>query len=331
MCYRSTVSFPTATHFLPFQRRLQGVTPKKPNNTIIMITPSFLIRRLTLLLPLVTMLQVLADPSDQLTLFSDYGVNKSPENAATYKKAGATMITVHTSSFLVPDKANEEYTKILEKAKGSVLPIFASNSFIRPKHLRCVGPEANHDEVLVWAETVFRRIQQAGGKMVIFGSGGSRRLPKGWPVEKANTQFVALLIKMAPIAQKYGVTVALEQLNSKECNYINRISEAAAILRAVDHPNVRLLADLYHMVSDGDTPEDLKKAVDLVVHVEIAEKKGRTFPGVNGDDFRPFFRVLRDAGYRAGVSIEGRGSDAQLAPAIAEIKKQAADVMAEKR
>ncbi len=55
--------------------------------------------------------------------------------------------------------------------------------------------------------------------MVIFGSGGSRKLRDGWPVEKANVQFVALLKKMGPIAQKYGVTVALEQLNSGECNY----------------------------------------------------------------------------------------------------------------
>jgi sugar phosphate isomerase/epimerase len=98
----------------------------------------------------------------------------------------------------------------------------------------------------------------------------------------------------------------------------------------VDDPNVRLLADLYHMAKEGDTPADLKAAVDLLVHVEIAEKEGRTYPGVKGDDFRPFFRVLRDAGYAGAVSIEGRGKPEQLATAIQEIKKQAADVMAEK-
>lgn len=278
----------------------------------------------------IPLLPLSAEPSEPAALFNNYGVNKAPGNAKFYQQAGATMLTVNTSKFLVPEQTAEAFAKILDEAKDSPLPIFASNSFIRPKHLKCTGPKANHDEVLVWAETVFNRLQKAGGGMVIFGSGGSRHLPKDWPVAKGNEQFIALLKKMGPLARKYGVTVAVEQLNSRECNFITRIGEAEAILRAVDHPNVRLLADLYHMAMEGDTPEDLKKAVDLVVHVEIAEKEGRTYPGVQGDDFRPFFRVLRDAGYAGGISIEGRGKDDQLPAAIAEIKKQAAEVAAEK-
>ena len=60
-------------------------------------------------------------------------------------------------------------------------------------------------------------------------------------------------------------------------------------------------------------------------HVEIAEKEDRTFPGVKGDDFRPFFRVLREAGYQGAISIEGKGTDDQLGPAFREIAKQAAE------
>lgn len=280
-------------------------------------------------LALITTNLVSADPANQKELFNNYGVNQSVESSAAAKAAGATIITIATDS-LAPADSEEKVSKKLETYKASALPILACNSFIRPKHLRCVGEEANHDEVLKWAEVVFSRIQKVNGKMVIFGSGGSRALKNGWPKEKADLQFVELLKKMGPIAQKYGVTVALEQLNSGECNYINTISEAAAILRAVDHPNVRLLADLYHMAKEGDTPEDLKAAADLLVHVEIAEKNGRTYPGIKGDDFRPFLRVLRDAGYKGAVSIEGSGKPEQLAPAIQEIKKQAADVMAEK-
>ena len=103
---------------------------------------------------------------------------------------------------------------------------------------------------------------------------------------------------MAPLAEAHGITVAIEQLRAEECNYINHIGEGAALIRAAGHPNIRLLADLYHMAVMGDTPADLKAAMDVAVHVEIAEKNGRTVPGVNGDDFRPFFRVLREANYQ---------------------------------
>ncbi len=262
-------------------------------------------------------------------LFSGYGVNQSTDYAASAKAAGATCITIRTDA-LIPSENEAAFAEKREKLKSSTLPIIASNNFLAQQNLRCVGKDANHDEIIKWAEIVFSRIKQINGTMIIFGSGGSRQLRDGWTKEQADVQFVNLLKKMGPIAQKHGIIIALEQLNSKECNYINTITEAATIIRSTDHPNIRLLADLYHMAKEGDTPEDLKKAADLLVYVEIAEKNGRSYPGVAGDDFKPFFRVLRDAKYTGAIGIEGNGKPEQLAPAITTIKKQAAEVLAEK-
>ena len=75
----------------------------------------------------------------------------------------------------------------------------------------------------------------------------------------------------------------------------------------------------------GMVYHDLKAAMDVVVHIEIAEKEGRTVPGVSGDDFRPFFRVLREVNYQGAISIEGKGTNEQMAPAFATIAKQAAE------
>lgn len=267
-----------------------------------------------------------ADSAPPAPLFSAMGIAAPMKRSAELKAAGAQFLTENTSGFLVPDQSDEVFAKSLEKLKASALPVLACNGFIRPKHLRCVGGEANHDQVLEWAETSFRRLKQAGGKFIVFGSSGARRLPDGWTREKADVQFVALLKRMGPLAEKHGVTVVLEQLRAKECNYINRIGEAAALIREVNHPNVRVLADLYHMARGGDSPADLKAAMDVVVHIEIAEKEERTVPGVKGDDFRPYFRVLREAGYHGAISIEGRGDEGQIALAFAEIARQAADV-----
>jgi sugar phosphate isomerase/epimerase len=258
-------------------------------------------------------------------LFSAMGMSGSLDRAAALKAHGAEFLTVGTSDLLAPDQPDEVFGKNLIKLKESPLPVLACNSFIRPKHLRCVGAEANHDQVLEWSDIAFHRLQQAGGKFMVFGSGGSRALRDDWPKDKADAQFIALLKRMGPLAEKHGVTVVLEQLRAAECNYINRIGEAAALIRAAAHPNIRLLADLYHMAQMGDTPADLKAAMDVVVHVEIAEKAERTYPGVAGDDFRPFFRVLREAGYHGAVSIEGKGTEDQVAAAFKEIAKQAAE------
>jgi len=259
-------------------------------------------------------------------LFSAIGIAAKLDMAALLKAAGAEFLTVGVGDLLVPDKPEAEFEKKKAEFATAGLPVLACNSFIRPAHLRCVGPEANHDLVLDWAETTFSRLKLVGGKFIVFGSSGARRIPDGWTKEKADQQFVALLKRMGPLAEAHGITVTLEQLRAKECNYINRIGHAAALIRATGHPNIRLLADLFHMASMGDTPADLKAAMDVVVHIEIAEKNGRTVPGVEGDDFRPFFRILREARYHGAISIEGLWTAEQIGPAFVEIAKQAAEV-----
>lgn len=259
-------------------------------------------------------------------LFSAVGIAAPMDRAAELKSAGLDFLTLSTGDFLVPDQPDEVFAANLAKLKAAPLPVLACNGFIRPAHLRCVGPQANHDLVLEWAGTAFRRLKQAGGRFIVFGSAGARKVPDGWPRDKAEAQFVALLKRMGPLAEKHGVTVTVEQLRAEECNFITRLGEGADLIRRAAHPNVRLLADLYHMAVMGDTPDDLKAAMDVVAHMEIAEKENRTYPAVAGDDFRTYFRVLRQAGYKGAISIEGKGTPEQVAPAIREIHRQAAEV-----
>ena len=259
-------------------------------------------------------------------LFSAMGIAAPLNKAAELKAAGADFLTLGVGDFLVPDKQDDVFEKNLEKLKTSPLPVLACNGFIRPANLHCVGPEANHNLIVKWADITFRRMKKANGKFIVFGSGGSRQVPDGWPKEKANEQFVALLKLLGPLAEAQGITVTVEQLRAQECNFINHIGEGAALIRAAGHPNVRMLADLYHMACGGDTPADLKAAMDVVVHVEIAEKQGRTVPGVSGDDFRPYFQVLRETGYQGALNIEAKWEIAQLGPAFKDIAKQAGDV-----
>lgn len=265
-------------------------------------------------------------PAHGNKLFSSMGIATKLDKAALVKAAGAEFLTLGVDELLIPNKSEAEFENNLAALAAAQLSALACNGFIRPAHLRCVGPGANHDLILEWSETTFRRMKKSGGKFIVFGSGKSRQIPEGWTKEKADAQFIALLKRMGPLAEAQGITVTVEQLQASECNYINRIGEAATIIRAAGHPNIRLLADLFHMAAMGDTPDDLIAAMDVVVHTEIAEKKGRTAPGINGDDFRPFFRVLRKAKYQGAISIEGNWKEPQLAPAFAEIAKQAAEV-----
>jgi hydroxypyruvate isomerase len=77
--------------------------------------------------------------------------------------------------------------------------------------------------------------------MIIWGSGGSRRLPDGVDHTKATEQFVSIAQKVAELAKKYSITLVLENLNSTETNFITTAHEAYLIVKKVDHPNFQTM------------------------------------------------------------------------------------------
>jgi sugar phosphate isomerase/epimerase len=243
-------------------------------------------------------------------------------NAAAVKAAGGSWIGLNVASWLDPDGPEAAFRARLEEAAASPLPIYACNSFIRRKDLKCNGPNANHDEVMEYVKRAFSRAERAGVKFITFGSSGSRRLPEGYDYQHALEQFTTLLQRMGPAAGDHGVTVQVEQLQKREVNFINRIGEMEQVVRDANHPNIRGVADFYHMVAEGDTAADLAKAVDIVSHVEIAELEGRRVPGTGGQDFRPYFKVLKESGYTGRIGIEGKYQLDELAGGFSTIAKQ---------
>jgi sugar phosphate isomerase/epimerase len=99
------------------------------------------------------------------------------------------------------------------------------------------------------------------------------------------------------------------------------------VVRRVDHPHLRLLADLFHMRRNGEGPDAITRNGALIAHAHLAEHDTRSAPGVRGDDFRPFLRALRGVGYDRRLSIEGRFQDlrAELTVALPALRRQLVD------
>jgi sugar phosphate isomerase/epimerase len=270
-------------------------------------------------------------PKQEVPLLTEIGVCTGYTNGAILVQHGYSYIEESVGRFLMPDKSDEEFNAVLEQAKNSVPPVKACNGFI-PGSLKSVGPEAVHPQILEYMETAFRRAQKAGVEHIVFGSGGSRSIPDGFSKEEARSQFVGLCSAMAPIAARYNVIVVLEPLNTREVNFINSVAEGAGIVEEVNHPNFRLLADIYHMMMEDESPEDIITYGHLIKHVHIAEKEGRAAPGTHGEDFRPYFSALKEIGYPGRISVECRWEDleSQAESVITAIKQQVADVMSGK-
>jgi len=161
-------------------------------------------------------------------------------------------------------------------------------------------------------------------KYIVFGSRGSRKIEESWNKEKAGPQLIRLLSRMAPVAGKYGIVIVLEPLNTQEVNFINSLGEGSAIVKKVNHPNLRLLVDIYHMLKEDEPAGEIVKYGKLLKHCHIAEKEVRSAPGIKGDNFVPYLEALRKIRYSGGISLECRWNDfdSEVVTGLNYLKKQ---------
>jgi len=161
-------------------------------------------------------------------------------------------------------------------------------------------------------------------RRIVFGSGGSRRVPDGFDTGRAREQLVGHLKRFGAIAAECDVMIVLEPLHSGCCNIVTSVDEGAELVRAADHPNVRLLIDTFHMATDDDPADSIRRAGELIAHAHCAEGNGRGPLGTTGEDQRQYFRALKDAGYDGRISIEASWTDfaAQLPAAVMELQRQ---------
>ncbi|GAB2543765.1 sugar phosphate isomerase/epimerase family protein [Spirosoma aerophilum] len=255
------------------------------------------------------------------------GVCTTYDKADLLKRLGYTFVEESVGHFLIPDEGDGQFGKNQLALKQEKVPV-RSYIYFFPGKLKSVGPDIHHEAILERAELALRRAKECGSKNIVFGSGGSRFIPDGFDRDKAKAQHIALCQKMAPIAEKYGVTLAVEPLNRGETNFINSLAEGVEIIRAVNNPWFRLQCDIYHMLKEDEKPEEIVKYGQYIVHCHLAEKQSRTAPGVKGDDFKPYFRALKQIKYRGGLSLECNWTDfdAEITRGLAVVKQQLSEV-----
>ncbi len=255
------------------------------------------------------------------------GVCTTYNKAGLLKSLGFSFVEESVGTFLIPDAGNEQYEKNQLALKTEKVPV-RSYIYFFPGSLKSVGPDTHHEAILQRADLALKRAKECGSKNIVFGSGGSRAIPDGFDRAKAKAQHIELCQKMAPLAEKHGVTLAVEPLNRSETNFINSLAEGVEIIQAVNNPWFKLQCDIYHMLKDDESPDEIVKYAPYITHCHIAEKRNRTAPGVEGDDFRPYLRALKKINYKGGLSLECRWKDfdSEVARGIVAIKAQMADL-----
>jgi hydroxypyruvate isomerase len=87
--------------------------------------------------------------------------------------------------------------------------------------------------------------------------------------------------------------------------YLQSATEAIEIVRAVNHPQVQFLYDMFHeQIAEGNLIEKLDKNIDVIGLIHVADVPGRHEPGTGEINYANIFKKLVDLKYRRVVAME---------------------------
>jgi sugar phosphate isomerase/epimerase len=231
-----------------------------------------------------------------------FGCCASPDRAEAVARAGFDFIELPAAATLLADQDGSEFAPVLAQLEHLPLPAEAFNVFL-PGDLKIVGPEVDRERIHRYVHHAMDRASAVGAKVMVFGSGRSRGIPEGFDPDDAWAQIGQFLEEAGPEAERFGVTIAIEPLNRGEANIINSVPDALSLTRSVAHPNVQVLADLYHMDEEQEPLDNVLDAKGRLAHVHVADT-GRFAPGTGQYDTAGLFRRLKEIGYTGRISVE---------------------------
>ena len=110
------------------------------------------------------------------------------------------------------------------------------------------------------------------------------------------------------LAEKAGITLIVEPLNTKVNHkgyFLSNCVDGLRLMKEVNHPNVRLLFDLYHeQVERGDVVRTALAAMPFVRVFHVADNPGRNEPGTGEMNYANIYKAIAKAGYEHYITME---------------------------
>ena len=157
----------------------------------------------------------------------------------------------------------------------------------------------------------------------------SRRLP---PFEPPRTEerdreiLLAGLAELGEHARAEGVALFLEPLNRYEDHMVNRLDQAADLIRTLGLDSVRIGIDSYHMnIEEADPAAAILAAAPWIGHAQVSDPN-RFQPGAGHLDWPAWLGALEAIGYDGYLAAECRltGDPDQAVRSVPAFLRQAA-------
>lgn len=104
-----------------------------------------------------------------------------------------------------------------------------------------------------------------------------------------------------------GIKTVFEAINTYDLPgfIVHNSAEMLAIMQAINHPDLLMQYDIYHLVRMHENPKDfIAKYADKIGHIQFADSPNRNEPGTGDIDFDALFNSIKQSSYSGWVGAE---------------------------
>jgi hydroxypyruvate isomerase len=133
-------------------------------------------------------------------------------------------------------------------------------------------------------------------------------IQKGKSIEEQKKSVVATLKAAIPKIVPHGITVVLEPLNTHVDHagyFVDSSDFGAKIIREVNHPNIKMLYDVYHMqIMEGNVLAHIERHIDVIGHFHAAGVPGRHELYTGELNYKNIVKTIDELGYTGAFGME---------------------------
>ncbi len=148
---------------------------------------------------------------------------------------------------------------------------------------------------------------ELGGMVLVHGSPKQRQIAAGESHAIALARLQDGLARVAESAATNGVVYCIEPLSPHETAMLNTVAQAADVVRAINHPNLRTMIDCSAAgLSESESVPDLIDRwlpTGLIGHIQVNDPNRRG-PGQGDMQFAPIFAALKRHRYAGAIGVE---------------------------
>lgn len=221
---------------------------------------------------------------------------------------------------------DDEFNLLLKTINENNITVSGYNAYCNGE-TPIVGDGFSPEKTRDYAKLMCLRGQALGIKNIGIGGPFARKLPEDYDMDKAFEQGAEFIKITAQEAEKYGFNVLAEGLSRYCCDFVHFLHEAYRLMKKADMPNVKMVADFYHMKLNGELPTRAYTFLPNCLDVHISgcdNEMKRPFVGYSDKkELETISKVLKTEGYDISVTLEPDDTDIDFEKKA----KEAFDVM----